>query len=59
MPKSYTSSFLLGQIHSISSALSELHAVDDKRKSDGNMLYGWVTNGTQQHYKWGGGQYQD
>ena len=58
MPENLTSGFLLGQIQSLPGAVTDLHTVDYKRRSDGNTLDSWGTNGTQQQSKWDGGQDQ-
>ena len=54
MPENLTSGFLLGHIRGLPGAVTNLHTVDYKRRSDGNMLGSWGTNGTQQQSKWDG-----
>lgn len=56
MPQNLASGFLLGQIQTLLGATTELHTVDYKRGSDGNVLDGWVTNDTQQWSRWDGRQ---
>jgi len=56
MPQDLTSGFLLGYIQSPPGATTVLHTVDYKRRSGGNTLDGWVTDGTLQWSNWDGGQ---